>query len=200
MAKEPDILKLVKEDVLRILCERRKGSSLEIMKEEIKVAHPLIFEALEELEKDALIAIQEDFVLLTELGKENAKSILKKHSVLEDYFRKTRSKIEAHTAAHILEHYVSGEVINRIRKLSTLKNEGVPLTEFQLNTEGMITNIVFTDCGLFERIVSMGISLGEKVKITNEISHGIVVKINHKKFALDRSIAKGIKAVEYEGS
>ena len=200
MAKKPNILKLVKEDVLRILCERRKESSLDIMKEEIKVAHLLISEALEELEKDGLIAIQGNFVLLTELGKENAKNILEKHSVLEDYFRKTRSKIEAHTAAHILEHYVSGEVISRIRKLSTLKNEGVPLTEFQLNTEGMITNIVFTDCGLFERIVSMGISLGEKVKITNEISHGIVVKINHKKFALDRSIAKGIKAVEYEGS
>jgi Mn-dependent DtxR family transcriptional regulator len=199
-AKEPDILKIVKEDVLRILCERRKKISLEIMKDEIKVAHALISEALEELERDGLIAIQENFVLLTGLGQESAKNILEKHFVLENYFEKTGSKIEAHTAAHILEHYVSGEVINNIKKLSTLKMEGVPLTKFELNEEGIITDITFSDYKLFERIVSMGIFLGEKIIITNEISHGVVVKIRNKKFALDKIIAEAIKVVEYERS
>jgi len=198
--KEPDILKIVKEDVLRILCERRKKTSLEIIKDEIKVAHAFISEALEELERDSLIAIQENFISLTELGQESAKNILEKHFVLEDYFKKTGSKIEAHTAAHILEHYVSGEVINNINKLSTLKMEGVPLTEFELNEEGMITDITFSDYRLFERIVSMGIFLGEKITITNEISHGVIVKIRNKKFALDKIIAEEIKVVEYERS
>jgi len=198
--KEPDVLKVVKEDVLRILCERSKRTSLEIIKDKIKVAHPLISEALEELERDDLIAIQEKFILLTELGQENAKNILDRHFVLEDYFEKTGSKIEAHTAAHILEHYVSGEVINNIKKLSTLKMEGVPLTKFDLNREGMITDITFSDYGLFERIVSMGIFLGEKIIITNEIPHGVVVKIRNKKFALDKNIAEEIKVVEYERS
>jgi len=199
-AKAPDILKIVKEDVLRILCERRNKTSLEIIKDEIKVAHALIYETLEELERDGLIAIQENSILLTGLGQENAKNILDRHFVLEDYFRKTGSKIEAHTAAHILEHYVSGEVINNIKKLSTLKMEGVPLTKFEFNKEGMITDITFSDYRLFERIVSMGIFLGEKIKITNEISHGVVVKIRNKKFALDKIIAEEIKVVEYERS
>ena len=198
--KEPDVLKVVKEDVLRILCERSKRTSLEIIKDEIKVAHALISEALEELERDDLIAIQENLISLTELGQENAKNILDRHFVLEDYFEKTGSKIEAHTAAHILEHYVSGEVINNIKKLSTLKMEGVPLTKFELNEEGVITDITFSDYRLFERIVSMGIFLGEKIIITNEISHGVVVKIRNKKFALDRIIAEEIKVVEYERS
>ena len=199
-AKKPDILKIVKEDVLRILCERKKKTALDIIKDEIKVAHALISEALEELERNGLIAIQENFILLTGLGQESAKNILKKHFVLEDYFEKTGSKIEAHTAAHMLEHYVSGEVINNIKKFATLKTEGVPLTKFELNKEGMITDITFSDYGLFERIVSMGIFLGEKIIITNEISHGVVVKIRNKKFALDKIIAEEIKVVEYERS
>ena len=200
VAKKPDILKIVKEDVLRILCERSKKTSLEMIKDEIKVAHPFISEALGELERDDLIAIKENCISLTELGQESAKNILKKHFVLVNYFEKTRSKIEAHTAAHILEHYVSGEVINNISKLSTLKMEGVPLTEFELNEEGMITDITFSDYRLFERIVSMGIFLGEKITITNEISHGVIVKTRNKKFALDKIIAEEIKVVEYERS
>jgi len=188
-AKEPDVLRIVKEDILRILCERRKKISLEIIEDEINVAHPFISEALEELERDDLIAIQKNLILLTGLGQESAKNILKKHFVLENYFKKTGSKIEAHTAAHILEHYVSGEVINNIKKLSTLKMEGVPLTKFELNKEGVITDITFSDYRLFERIVSMGVFLGEKIIITNEIPHGIVVKVKNKKFALDKNIA-----------
>ena len=78
--------------------------------------------------------------------------------------------------------------------------EGVPLTKLELNKEGMITDITFSDYRLFERIVSMGIFLGEKIKITNEISHGVVVKIRNKKFALDKIIAEEIKVVEYERS
>lgn len=198
--KEPDVIEIVKEDILRILCERSKKTSLKVIKDEVKVAHLILSKAIEELEGDNLIVIQEGFILLTAAGQENAKIILKKHFVLEDYFEKTRSKIEAHTAAHILEHYVSGEVVNNIKKLSTLKKEGIPLTKFELNKEGMISDITFSDYRLFERIVSMGIFLGEKIIITNEISHGIVVKINNKKFALDKKIAKEIIAVEYEKS
>jgi len=41
---------------------------------------------------------------LTEKGEENAKEILKKHLVFEDYFKKTRTENEAHKIAHILEH------------------------------------------------------------------------------------------------
>ena len=196
--KNPDILRMVKEDVLGILHERSKKTSLKNMEDEIKVAHPIIAEALEELERDDLITIQEHIISLTELGQKSARNILKKHFALENYFGKTRSKIEAHATAHILEHYVSREVIDNIKKLSILRMEGVPLTKLELNKEHTITDITFSDYGLFERIVSMGIFLGEKITITNEIRHGIVVKTKNKKFALDRNIAEEIKAVEYE--
>jgi len=187
----------VKEDVLRILCETSERTSSEIMKDKIKVAHTLLSEALKELQREDLITIQENSISLTELGREKAKTILEKHLVLEDYFEKTRSKMEAHTAAHIIEHYVSREVINNIKKLSTLKKGGIPLTQFELNKEGLIAEITFSDYRLFERAVSMGIFPGEKIMVISEIPQGIILKINNKKFALDRSIAKGIKALEY---
>jgi len=60
---------------------------------------------------------------LTEKGEENAKEILKKHLVFEDYFKKTRTEEEAHKIAHIFEHYVSEEVFNNIKKLSTFKEK-----------------------------------------------------------------------------
>ncbi len=193
----PDILRIVEEDIMRILYERSKQTSLKALEDEIKVAHRIIVRALEELERTSLIAIQDDLILLTALGKKSAKDICKKHSVIESYFGRTRSKIDAHITAHILEHYVSGEVVNNIKKLATLKIKGCPLTEFQPNRLGIITDIALSDYRLFERVVSMGIFLGEKVMITSRIPQGLVIKMKNKKFALDRQFAEAIKAVEY---
>ena len=189
---------MVKEDILRLLSEISERIKVETIKDEIKVAHPFISKALEELERDGLINIQEKFISLTELGQEKAKTILEKHLVLEDYFKKTKSTIDAHIAAYILEHYVSRKVIDNIKKLSTLKKEGVPLTKFKLNKEGLITEINVSDYKLFERAVSMGLFPGEKIRVISEISHGIVLKLTNKKIALDRSVAERIKALEYE--
>jgi Mn-dependent DtxR family transcriptional regulator len=187
----------VKKDILRILDERRVRTLLKTIKDEIKAAHPIVSEAFEELERDYLIIIQENYISLTKLGQKKAKTILEAHLILENYFRKTRSKVEAHTAAHILEHYVSREVINNIKKLSTLKREGVPLTMFEINKEGLIAEITLSDYKLFERAISMGLFPGEKIIIMGEIPNGLVLKVKNKKFALDRSIAKEIKAVKY---
>ena len=190
----------MKEDILRILCETNKSTSSEIIKAEIKAASTLISKTLEELEKEELITLKENSISLTPIGQETAKTILENHLVLEDYFGKTESEIDAHTAAHLIEHYVSREVINNIKKLSTLKTEGIPLNKFDFNKEGVIAEVTFSDYKLFERAVSMGIFPGEKIMLLSEVPDGIVLKINNKKFALDKSIAKRIKALEYEVS
>jgi Mn-dependent DtxR family transcriptional regulator len=187
----------VQEDMLRILCEKNKNVSLEFLKNEINVAQLILSEALAELQRKDLIIIQENSISLTAMGRKRAKNILEKHLVLENYFKKIKSKIKPHVAAHIIEHYVSREVTNNIKRLSTFKKRGIPLTQFELDKEGLIAEIIFSDYKLFERVVSMGIFPGEKIIVSSVIHSGIVLKINNKKFALDRSIAKGIKAVEY---
>ncbi len=78
MNKEFGIIKIVKEDILRILGEERSRVSLEILKEEIKVSLSFIYEAIEELEREGLIQSQQSFFTLTKKGEENAKEILKK--------------------------------------------------------------------------------------------------------------------------
>jgi len=193
MIKESDILKIVKEDILRILGEEKTRISLESIRSEVNVSDIFISEAVKELEKENLIRFNNNFILLTKEGEENAKNIVKKHLVIENYFKETKNERDAHKAAHILEHYVSKEVIDNIKKLSTFKHKSIPLIEFGIDKEGMITDIVFSDYGVFERIVSMGIFLGEKIKITNRISNNIIVNVENKKIALNRDMARGIK-------
>jgi Mn-dependent transcriptional regulator len=182
-----------------MLGEEQSNSVLLLSLEpEIKVSSSFLLGAVEELEKEGLIQSREKLVGLTKRGRKEAEEIVKKHVFIEDYFRRQRSEEEAHKAAHILEHYISQEVIDNVKKLSTFKMEGIPLTKFDLNEEGIITNITFSDFTLFERIISMGIFPGEKIRITNVTSGSVIVGIGSKKFALGGEVAQGIEALKGE--
>lgn len=196
--KESDISKIVKEDILRILGERKKKIPLGVIKAKIKVSRYFLSKTIESLEEEKMIQFEKGFISLTKNGRYEAKEIVKRHHVLENYFEETRSEREAHQAAHLLEHYVSEEVIDNIKKLTTLKKEGIPLIKFGLNKKGLITDIIFFDYRLFERIVSMGILPGERIEIANKIPNGVIVRINKKNIVLDKNIAREIKVLEYE--
>ena len=62
MNKKSNIIKIVKEDILRILGEQRRRVSLEILKEKIKVSLSFICEAIEELEREGLIKSRQIFL------------------------------------------------------------------------------------------------------------------------------------------
>ncbi len=205
MTKESDILKIVKEDILEVVGRKNKRTPLKFMKLEVTVSHSVVSKAIKELEEEGLIKISsekrpwKEYIQLTKEGQVRANAIIKKHSVLEKYFfKERRSEEEAIEATNILEHYISTEVIDTIKKLSTFKKEGIPLTEFK-QEEGLIANINL-NIGLFERVISMGIYPGEKIRITDKIPNGIIIEIKNKKFVLDNNIAKEIKVLEYEKS
>lgn len=197
MQERSDILRIVKEDLLRILNERRKKKvSLKSLETEIKVSSSFISNAIEDLKKENLIRAEKDSLSLTKTGRESANNILRKHLVLENYFRRSLNEEEAHRKAHILEHYISEEVINDLKKISTLKEREIPLTELKLNEEKLIADITISNNDLFERVVSMGIFPGERIMLTNRISDCVVIKVKNKKFVLDRRIAREIKVVK----
>lgn len=200
MTEEFYILRIVEEDILRILAEKKKEVPLDSIKTKVNVSSFFMSKALKELEREKLIETERNFIKLTKIGQKKSKNILRKHLVLENYFKKTLNKRTAHRKAHILEHYVSEEVIKNIKKLHTLKERGIPLTKFRLHKEGLIANINILNNGLFERIVSMGILPGEKIKTMNVTPSCVVVKIKNKKFALDYNISKKIRVIEYEKS
>lgn len=196
--KEINIIRIVKEDILRILQEQKeKRASSQFIDLEIDVFGLFFQKAIDELKKENLVKCFKNYISLTKDGKIDAKKIIRKHLILEKYFKATRNSEEAHKMAHILEHYISEQVIRNIKKLSTFKekNLGVILTELELNIEYLISDIAVPRGGLFERIVSMGIFPGENIKIMNKISNGVVIKIKNKKIALDKKIAEKIKAL-----
>ena len=197
MVEEDNILRIVKEDILRILGEEKKKVSMESIKKEIRVSHSYIFDAINALEKENLIHIEGDFIKLTDNGQDRAKYIVEKHLVLENYFKRTKNKKEAHEHAHILEHYIFEEVIKNIKKISTFKESGAPLTGCKLHKEVMISDITIPGNDLFERIISMGIFPGEKIMLTNKIPGSVIVRIGYKKLAIGKDIAKEIKILEH---
>lgn len=194
---EESILEIVKDDIIRIAGgEKSKKVPLEVIKSKIKASSSIISKAIKDLEKRDLIQLEDSLLRLTKQGRVNAESIIKKHAILEDYFKEKRGSKEAHKAADIIEHYISVEVLNNIKELSTLKGEGRPLTELELNQDNLITDIDFSAGGLFERVVSMGILPGERIKAMYKIPDGFIVSVSRKKIALGEDIAKKIRVLE----
>jgi len=195
--KEPDSLKKVKEDILRIIAERKRNVSVELINEEIKDSPSVAQQAIKELENEGLIKSTQGFLKLTGKNKEKADDILRKHLALEDYFKKTKTKKEAHEMAHILEHYISQEVLHKLQSIFALKKQSLLLTDLSPGGQGIISDFTFSDYGLFERIISMGIFPGEKIRMINKISDGItIVIVGNKKLVLGKKIAKEIKVLK----
>ena len=196
MSKESDSLKKVKEDILRILGEQNRNVSVKVIMEEIKESPSAMYQAINELENEGLIKSQQGSLELTGKNKEKVDDILRKYLVLENYFGKTKTKKEAHEMAHILEHYVSQGVLHKLQSLSALKKQSFPLTTLDPGEQGIISDFTFSDYGLFERIISMGIFPGEKIRMINKIPDGIIIIIGNKKLALGKNVAKEIKILK----
>jgi Mn-dependent DtxR family transcriptional regulator len=192
--RKSDILTIVKEDILRILGEEEDIVSLDSIRDELKVLDAYISNAVKSLENENLILVKDNFIKLTQSGEVKAKEILKYHLILENYFKETKSSAEAHEISHILEHYISKEVIDNIKKLT--KGKGTPLIEFN-QRRGMISDIS-VGIGLFDRIISMGIYPGEEITVVNKTPSGVIFKVKNKKFFFNKEIAKKIHVIKDE--
>jgi Mn-dependent DtxR family transcriptional regulator len=198
MEEKDTILKIVKEDILRVMNEKEGSTTSRLIEREIEASPHCIKESLRTLEEEGLLSIKNDFVSLTDTGVKQAADIVKKHLIIEEYFKENKEEeAKAHEKAHILEHYVSREVLNNIKKISTFKMYGIPLKELEFNKAGIITDITLSDYALFERMVSMGICLGERIKVKYSIPDGIVINIGGKSFAVGNEIAKQIEVSRY---
>lgn len=196
MTEELETLKIIKEDILEVVGRKNEKLPLRLMKLEVTASHSFVSKAIKELQEENLVKVSsekksEEYIQLTKEGKVIANDIIEKHSILEKYFEERGSKEEAINATNLLEHYISTEAINNIRKLSTFQKEGIPLTKFK-KKEGLIVDIGL-DVGLLERAISMGIYPGERIKILYKIPNGFVVNVSRKKIAIGEDIAKEIK-------
>lgn len=194
-----DDLQISKEDILRTLAEhpQDRGIPVAVLELELGIHGSSLRTAIAQLETDRLVRVQQDVIRLTESGRASAMDTLSKHLTAERYLAQTRSAEQAHASAHVLEHFMSAEVLANLKAMANLSPKGVPLTDFPIGVPGIITNIDFPDFTLFERVVSMGIAPGEPVSIFAKNGRTIIAKIG-RLFALGESISRGIEVLGYE--
>ncbi|MFW9987380.1 MAG: metal-dependent transcriptional regulator [Candidatus Odinarchaeota archaeon] len=193
---------IVKENILRVLLEETYGT--EYIKRVRELAkHAIIpdafntnldeyfMESLKELQVSGLVEINEDEVTITKKGREKAENIFSKHKIIERFFLKDFDETESHKLADILEHSISKEVLENMTHINSLVGYGVPLNEI-VSKEGIITDFRIEDTQLVERLISMGLCPGQKIKIIARLAPGIILKIKNTQVAVDKDICNGI--------
>ncbi len=191
----------ITEDVLRIAAEKGKGViSLPMLKEDISAADELFIAAIDELKSKGLIHINNHEVMLTSKGREKAGKILARHKIIEKYFHDILKEPMPHNVAHALEHFVAGKTIKRMKEFLTMKERGKPAPDFPLEREFLIIAVEITDKRILEKIISLGLTPGSKVKIEEKIPNAVIFNIGGRKVALANEIAKNIFAVTEDES
>lgn len=67
--KENYVLKMVKENALRVMSERKEKVSLEVIKAKIRVSHSFISRTIRSLKEEKLIRVEKKFIRLTKKGQ-----------------------------------------------------------------------------------------------------------------------------------
>jgi len=124
MIKKEDEQKVAEEDILRTLGEKNGDASLKSLMEEVQSSGSAFSRAIENIEKKNLIRLENNRASLTDKGIKKADDILRKHLVVENYFKESRGAAEAHSIAHIFEHRLSEEAIKNMESLYNLREKG----------------------------------------------------------------------------
>jgi len=181
----------VQEDLLRMLAEREGEARLAVIREDVSSSE--LDSAVDDLVQRELVQLRGDILRLTTSGEEVADHLLEKHLAVEEHFERTRSEEEAHRAAHLLEHRVSLEVIEEMERVASVEREGVSLRGLE-QAEALVADIGL-EGDVFERLISMGIYPGRKIRVQAELPNIIVVEIGGKLLAIEKAIAEQIEVV-----
>ena len=197
---------IIKENILRVMIEETTGTETIVKVREL-AREPIIpesweinpdeffMEGLRELQEKGLVTVSDTVIKqisITEKGRNEAEIIFSRHTAIEKYLLRDLDEIEAHRAAHVLEHMISEEVIENMKRITSIEDDGGSLLEFNFN-EGIISALKIDDTQLFERMISMGVCPGQRIKIIAKIAAGLIVKLKHTQIAIDRSICDDIK-------
>ena len=162
--------------------------------------------ALSQLKKDKAITEGEKGFNLTELGKQKAETIARKHAVLASFLTDVlgAKPEDASEEACILEHTISNETINKLdsfldkttpefvsHKELTAKNPIVPLLEC---TEGSLLHVAMIEAfSKHNRLIDLGVVPGELITLKRRLHNdAVVIKVKGCDIALSPEIASSI--------
>lgn len=174
-----------------------------------------VTEMLKILQKDGLVNYEKyKGVSLTEKGCIEARTIRRKHHIMERFFTDMLDVDHqtAHDEAHAAEHAVSDETANRICRIigpkvdcdcSTCTNPcgesdtsvvTVSLSNVESGFRGIISHLSSDDINTVKKLVSMGFVPGKEVEMNAKVSEkgARIIRLGDANFALDRELAAAI--------
>jgi Mn-dependent DtxR family transcriptional regulator/Fe2+ transport system protein FeoA len=180
------------EDILKYIFEADKQSvEISKLKKVFKYINGDIDQIIQNLINAKYIILNENSLTLTLEGEEIAGLIFRIHNEIEDYIKGRDFSCNAHQMAHILEHKLTEEEIDKMIKASELKEKGIPLSNFSLPS-GTIVEVALRNCAIWTKLVSIGVFPGQKIHILSRTSSNYLIEIKNSKFALDSQLANGI--------
>jgi Mn-dependent DtxR family transcriptional regulator len=193
-------LREIMEDMLRIAAEKKDIIPISILKTEISADDEIFARGIEELENKGLSYLENNELVLTRKGREKAAKILARHEIIEKYFYEILEEPVSHNVAHALEHFVADKTIKRMKEFLAMKERGNPATDFPIGRDILIVAVQSTDKKIVEKIISLGLAPGNKIRVEEKIPNAIIFNIGGRKVALANEIAESILAVvENEG-
>jgi Mn-dependent DtxR family transcriptional regulator len=197
---DEDFLKEIMEDMLRIAAEKKDVIPISILKTKISVDDGIFARGVEELENKGLSYVENNELVLTGKGREKAAKILARYEIIEKYFHEILEEPVSHNVAHALEHFVAEKTIKRMKDFLAMKERGKPTTDFPLGRDILIVGIQSTDKNILEKIISLGLAPGNKIRVEEKIPNAVIFNVGGRKVALANEIAESILAVvENEG-
>lgn len=190
-----EVLKRGEEDILKFMFENKeKKIDLPILERITKNFNIILDEVLKRLQKEKLVILQGNIYSLTPPGVEIGGEILKKHMEIEYFIKTQTNKCDAHQMAHILEHSLTENAIQGMFAVSSLKKQGIPLSQFILPS-GTIVDISWNSCNLMTKLISIGIFPGQRIHILSKSVNNFLLEVKKSKIAIDRILARGIKLI-----
>lgn len=185
-------LKRLEEDILKYIYEHDdKKVEDEKLKKTFQNINGDIDQIVNKLISEEFIIKNDNYYSLTRAGEEIAELIFRIHNEIEEYIKGKALSWNAHQMAHILEHKLTEEQIEKMIKISKFKERGVSLTDFKL-LSGTIVDVTLNNCSIWTKLVSVGIFPGQKIYILNRTTSNYLIEVKNSKFAIDRNLADGI--------
>jgi DtxR family Mn-dependent transcriptional regulator len=174
----------------------------------LKVSKPSVSEMVRKLAGEGLVYFERyGGVTLTKKGIIEARKVVRKHQLLEVFFKKVlKIKNKFHMEAHKVEHGLSEEATDNLEKVLKSPNicpDGNPipsknkdiitLNELPLKTNAIVLFSNARDRGTAQRLNSLGIVPSTKLHIIRRIARGpLIMLIKGSEVALGSDICSQI--------
>lgn len=181
----------------------------------INVAPASVTEMLKTLQKEGYVNYEKyRGVSLTEKGNEAARSIRRKHHIMERFLTDVLDvdHQQAHDEAHAAEHTISDDTANKICRIigpkvdcdcTTCSNPcsesdetriAVSVVDMGHGSKGTISHLSCTDTDVIKRLIAMGFVPGRELEVISKISDKgpRIVKIGDASIALDYDLASAV--------